>query len=196
MTHGRIAPKPKRDGEGMVAATEATELSAEHVESMLPEGLIRDDEVVILLLRPSLLFVPLSSMGFLATVAVITLGLALLAVRVTGIPWTDTQVYALGLAVASARLIWQTLEWWSRVYVLTDRRVLRRAGVLRVVVFEAQLKNIQHTSVFMMLRERVFAIGTIGFATAGSDVFDAFWTMVRQPFAVHKAVVDAMQRYG
>ena len=196
MTHGRLAPKPKRDGEGMVAATEATELSAEQVESMLPEGLIRDDEVVILLLRPSLLFVPLSSMGFLATVAVITLGLALLAVRVTGIPWTDTQVYALGLAVASARLIWQTLEWWSRVYVLTDRRVLRRAGVLRVVVFEAQLKNIQHTSVFMMLRERVFAIGTIGFATAGSDVFDAFWTMVRQPFAVHKAVVDAMQRYG
>ncbi len=93
-------------------------------------------------------------------------------------------------------MLWQCAEWWCRVYVLTDRRVLRRTGVLRVSVFEASLRNIQHTSVFMPLRERLFGLGTIGFATAGSDVFDALWVMVRQPFAVHKVVVETMQRYG
>ena len=41
-----------------------------------------------------------------------------------------------------------------------------------------------------------FASGTIGFATSGSDVFDALWVMIRQPFAVHKTVVEAIQRYG
>ena len=178
------------------AATEATELSAERVEALLPAGLIRDDEVVILLLRPSLLFVPLSSLGILTAIAVCTLALAIMAIRIVWFPLTDTQVYGLGVVVASARLLWQALEWWCRIYVLTDQRVIRRMGVIRVAVFEARLKNIQHTSVFMLLRERLFGLGTIGFATAGSDVFDAFWTMVRPPFAVHKTVVDAIQRYG
>ncbi len=63
-------------------------------------------------------------------------------------------------------------------------------------LFEAPLRNIQHTSVFQPLRERLFGLGTIGFATAGSDVFDAFWVMVRQPFAVHRTVIEAVQRYG
>ncbi len=72
----------------------------------------------------------------------------------------------------------------------------RRMGVLRVSVFEAPLRNIQHTSVFRLLRERLFGLGSIGFATAGSDVFDAFWVTVRQPFGVHRTVVEAIRRYG
>ena len=122
--------------------------------------------------------------------------LALLAIRITWLPWSELAAYAMGAAVASGRLLWQCLEWWGLVYVLTDRRVVRRAGVLQVSVFEAPLRNIQHTSIFQPFRERVFSLGSIGFATAGSDVFDAFWVMIRQPFAVHKVVVEAIQRYG
>ena len=68
-------------------------------------------------------------------------------------------------------------------------------GVLRVALFQTTFRNIQHTSIFARVRERVFGLGTIGFATAGSDVFEAFWLMIRQPYAVHKAIVDAMRRY-
>ena len=71
-----------------------------------------------------------------------------------------------------------------------------RVGVLRVSVFQTDLRKIQHTSVFTRVRERVFGLGTIGFATAGSDVFEAFWVMVAQPFAVHKIVVETIQKYG
>ncbi len=178
------------------ASTEAPELAAGRIEDVLPAGLVQDDEVIILLLRPSLLYVPLSSLGSLTIIAVVTLLFALLSIRVPWIPWGEGQAYALGMAVAMTRLLWQSLDWWGRVYVLTDRRVIRRMGVLRVAVFEAQLRKIQHTSVFMPLRERLFGLGSVGFATAGSDVFDAFWVMVRQPFAVHKTVVEAIQRYG
>ena len=48
---------------------------------------------------------------------------------------------------------------------MRSRRVICRGGVLRVIVFEAPLRNIQHTSVFASLRERVMGLGTIGFAT-------------------------------
>jgi hypothetical protein len=100
------------------------------------------------------------------------------------------------MVIAAARLIWQTLEWMGRVYVLTDRRLIRRRGVLRVAVFQTLLSNIQHTSVFALLRERIFGLGTIGFATAGSDTYEAFWVMIPDPYGVHKIVDDAIRRYG
>lgn len=177
-------------------STPGAELTAGRLESILPAELIEDDEVVILLLRPSLLFVPLASLGGLMAIAVVVLVLALVAENFAWIPWREGHVYGLGVAAAALRLLWQCLEWWCRIYVLTDRRVIRRMGVLRVSVFEAPLRNIQHTSVFRLLRERIFGLGSIGFATAGSDVFDAFWVMVRQPFAVHRTVVEAIRRYG
>ncbi len=177
-------------------ATDAPDLVADQPSLALPAGLIADDEIVILMLRPSLLFVGLSSMAGLSIIAVVTLTLALLSIRIAWIPWSEAAVYALGVGGAAIQLLWQSLEWFGLIYVLTDRRVIRRAGVVRVSVFEAPLRTIQHTSVFQPLRERVLGLGSIGFATAGSDVFDAFWVTVRRPFAVHKLVVEAIDRYG
>lgn len=167
-------------------------IAVDRADALLPAELIHDDEVVILLLRPSLLYIPLASLGSLVFIALVTLALAY-AARWVG--WTDSQAFSLGATLAAVRLGWQTLEWWSRVYVLTDRRIIRRMGVLRVAIFETQLKQIQHTSIFVQLRERIFGLGSIGFATAGSDVFEAFWVMIRQPFAVHRVVVKAIERY-
>ncbi len=181
---------------GGVMTSEAPELSAQRVNAV-PAGLVHVDEIVILLLRPSLLFIPLACLSSVTLIAIVTLALALLATKLSSwIPWEDTHAYALGAVLAAARLAWQALDWWGRLFVLTDRRIIRRMGVLHVSAFEAPLKNIQHTSVFRLMRERLFGLGTIGFATAGSDVFDAFWMMVRQPFAVHRVVVDAIHRYG
>ncbi|MCI0362696.1 MAG: PH domain-containing protein [Phycisphaerales bacterium] len=165
----------------------------------LTKDLVRDDEVVILMLRPSWLYVVLSSAGGLLFIALMTFALAYMAKfmsQMPGIGWTDRQAFMLGIGLAALRLGWQVLEWVSRVYILTDRRVICRSGVLRGSVFETPLKNIQHVSVFARYRERMFGLGTIGFATSGSHTFQAYWVMIRQPFAVHKTVVQAIQRYG
>ena len=188
-------PSPQRSLRTLLAA-DTPEVSVGRVEAMLPDGILQDDEIILLLVRPSTLFVLLGSLGGLTAIAVVTLLLAMLTIRFTWIPLQEMQVYAIGVAAAAARLLWQTLDWIGRLYILTDRRVIRRVGVLQVSVFETPLRNIQHTSVFRLLRERLVGLGTIGFATAGSDVFDAFWVMVRNPFAVHKAVVEAIERYG
>lgn len=192
----RIASRVARWAAASPGATDAPELSAQRIESSLPAGTIDDDEIIILLLRPSLLYVGLSSLASLTIIAVVTLTLALMAIRITWMPWSEPAAYALGVVAAAGRVLWQCVEWWGLVYVLTDRRVMRRSGVLRVTVFDAPLRNIQHTSVFQPLRERLFALGSIGFATTGSDVFDAFWVMIRQPFAVHKVVAETIERYG
>jgi uncharacterized membrane protein YdbT with pleckstrin-like domain len=162
---------------------------------ILPAKLISDDEVVILVLRPSLWYIPLASLGSIMFVLLVMLLLMWMS-TLPWVTWSDGQAVAIGIVLITLRLLWQCLEWWSRVYVLTDRRVIRRKGVLSVSVFEAQLRNIQHTSVFQLLRERLFGLGSIGFATAGSSTFEAFWVMIPQPFSVHRAVVDAIERYG
>lgn len=176
---------------------EADDVIDARAAAMLPADLLHDDEIIILMLRPSVLYVILNSITSLALIGLLTFLLAYLARFSTPLVlWTDAEAFVIGAMLVTLRLAWQTLDWFSRVYVLTDRRIIRRMGVLRVAIFQADLKMIQHTSVFRRVRERAFGLGTIGFATAGSDVYEAFWVMIAQPFRVHKTVVEAIRRYG
>ncbi|MDP7347090.1 MAG: PH domain-containing protein, partial [Phycisphaeraceae bacterium] len=62
-------------------------------------------------------------------------------------------------------------------------------------VFEAPLKQIQHTDTVFSLRERFLGLGSIAFSTAGTGSIDAVWRMVAQPLDVHQRVVHALNRY-
>lgn len=196
--HLKEADAPRDAGEDvMLNAGEGVSAAPLQHPAILPADLLRDDEIIILILRPSLLYIPLSALGSLMAIAIISLILALAAAKFSPVvAWSEASAFGLGVLLVFVRLTWQTLDWYNRIFVLTDQRVIRRMGVLRVSVFQARLKDVQHTSVFMRLRERFCGLGTIGFATSGSDIFDAMWVMIRQPFAVHKSVVDAIRRYG
>ncbi len=162
--------------------------------ALLPNELLQPGEVVILLLKPSPLYIVLWCLRFLAVTLLMTLALRFLAeggwLRVS-----VNDVTLFGLGVAAVRLFWQFLEWLSRIYVLTDRRVIRVKGVLRVQVFEAPLKQLQHTECLFSLRERLFGLGTIALSTAGSDVPGAYWLMIAHPLTVHQTLVKAINRY-
>ena len=188
------APAP-RSADRVAHAADAGTLEIDASAALLGKDLVQDGEIIILMLRPSLWFVTLSSLGGLVMIEIFTFALAYVS-QMPWAAWNDTQAFAIGAGLVALRLGWQFLEWLSRVYILTDRRIITRSGMLRVAVFEAPLKNIQHTSVFAEVRERLCGLGTLGFATAGSDTFDAFWVMIRQPFVVHRTVVETIRRYG
>jgi len=190
------AVSAQRSSDVALNAGEAIDGAVEQTDVMLPADLLHDDEVVILFLRPSPLFIVLGSLGSLAFIAILTMFLAYLAKTVVWVGWTDAQAFTFGFGLVLIRLAWQGVDWWSRVYVLTDRRVIRKMGVVRVAVFETSLCNVQHTGVSMRVRERLFGLGTIGFATAGTGYYEAYWVMLSRPFAVHKIVVEAINRYG
>jgi len=161
----------------------------------LLQATLGPDEVVILLLRPSLLYIPLSSLGTLAASAAIGLALVF-AGRFQWSPWAEGDGIVIGGGLAALRLAWAAVDWWYHLYALTDRRLLARRGVFRTQLYEAPLARIQNTVVVQRLRERLFGLGTIGFSTAGRGTFDAFWEMLRAPYAVHRTVLDAVERYG
>ncbi|HMN95226.1 MAG TPA: hypothetical protein PKC43_02565 [Phycisphaerales bacterium] len=184
--------------------------------------ILDEDEVVLLVLAPSLWFVPLASLGSIAAIACVTLGMAWLS-RFPAVHWSDAQAFLLGGFLVGMRLAWQMLEWSMRVYVLTDRRVLRLAGIVSRRCDQALLKEIRHTTLLATPRERALDVGTLLFAaavghtgsssgsatgftagftlgstaspTAGSPAALA-WETIRRPQHVLGAVRDAIERYG
>ncbi len=177
------------------AATVEDAIDPARLTTVLPPQLIQDGETVLLLLKPSRWYILLAPLGFLVAVP-----LAAWAGR-----WLDAwvndgrmgrEIAVLAAALVLLRLGWQTLEWVSRVYVLTDRRVLRVQGVIRVSVFEARLARLQHTGLFLSLRERLFGLGTVTFSTAGTGVIEAAWVYLNDPLGVHRRVLEQQRRSG
>ena len=94
------------------------------------------------------------------------------------------------------RLIWKIIDWANRIYVLTDRRVLRRRGVILLSIVEAPLGRVQHSAIYARVLERLLGLGTIGFATAGSNGFEVIWEMISDPIDTHRRILQAIERYG
>lgn len=180
------APSP----EGAVDGIDA------RIAALLPAQLLQPSEIIILLIKPSPWYILLAPLGFFTGIIIFTA--ILLSLQSRGmLPWIARNDLILAAAgVCAVRLFWQFLEWLSRIYVLTDQRIIRLAGVIRVQIFEAQLKNIQHTQTVFSLRERFFHLGTIAFATSGTGGIEAAWVMVSQPLEVHRTVVETISRYG
>lgn len=158
-------------------------------------SLVSEDETVLLVLRPSVLMVPLWSIESFTIIAAMTFAFAW-AADFGWAAWTEPQAFGFGLVALALRLLWSFLDWANRLYVLTDRRVVRRRGILQVDLFEARLDRIQQTSVLQLVRERTFGLGTIAFATAGTGTLDAVWEAVADPFRIHGEVARAIDRYG
>jgi uncharacterized membrane protein YdbT with pleckstrin-like domain len=182
--------EPARRVQQATGAVEAAEGDLTGVAHLLQPG-----ETVILLLRPSVLFVPLASLQSLLAIALATFFLSWLDQRIPNLPGNDRLFIAAGVLCGIIRLLWQVLEWATRMYVLTDRRIIRRRGVIRVSVFECPLSSVQQTAVLQSLRERVCLLGTLCFATAGAASFIALWEFVAKPFEVQRTVAEAIDRY-
>lgn len=161
---------------------------------LLPAQLLQPGEIIILALKPSPLMIVLEPLKQLTVIA-FAAAIFATAAQYLGRPELATKVLLGGLAIITARIFWECLEWLSRVYVLTDRRVIRVAGVLRVAVFEAGLEQVQHTEVLLSLRERLFNLGTIAFSTAGTATSEAYWRMVVNPLDVHRTIINTLRRY-
>ena len=164
----------------------------------LPTQLLQPGELIILLIKPSAWFIVLECLRTLTVIAILAAGALWVVRQGWGWGWVEIaprDIMLLAIGAAGVRLFWQFLEWLSRVYVLTDRRVIRVRGVIRVHVFEAALKQIQHTELNFSLRERMFALGSITFSTAGTGLPEASWQMVNTPLEVHQTILRTLHRY-
>src|SRR5436190_22503 len=81
-SHRQITPSPHRHIAHPVGCHHAADVAAvesDQAAAALTRDLVQDDEVIILMLRPSLWYVFLSSLGGLGLIALVTLALAYMA---------------------------------------------------------------------------------------------------------------------
>ncbi|MGP1309164.1 MAG: PH domain-containing protein [Phycisphaerales bacterium] len=162
--------------------------------SMVAEDL-QDGEVVILALRPHPLFILFTSAASLLAL-VAALLLVVFIARRGWLPIDASVVTTYGLGLGVLRVVWQVLVWFNEGYLLTNRRVVRTGGVFRRFRFECQLRRIQHLAMAKSIPERIFGLGTIGFATAGTGAIETAWLMVGKADRVFDTVQETVRNAG
>jgi dephospho-CoA kinase len=153
------------------------------------------EETILLAFGPSVWFIVLRSLGAIAAVAMLA-AFAWWAAGELGFVAVRQQIVQAGVGIVVVMLAWNLLVWSCRDYVLTDKRVIRAAGVIRRIVTDAPLRSIQHVTLTKLARERVLGLGTIGFNTAGTAWTEVMWVMIDRPEEVLAVVRKAMEDAG
>jgi dephospho-CoA kinase len=153
------------------------------------------DERALLWLRPSPLYVVVRPLWALVTIAAATgaMWFGAMALDATDLA---TRTTWLGAALAGLVLLWEMVEWFSRLYVLTERRMICVAGVLRQGVADVPLRNVRNIVLVRGPVERLLRLGTLGAATAGTDGYELVWVMLSRPAEVLRTVRTAVDSVG
>lgn len=159
---------------------------------IVPGYLLHGGEIIILAIKPSMWFLGLVSLRWLAAAAVVIL-LAPWIVRVYP-AFTQSALTQSALLITALRLIIALLQWSSRLYVLTNRRVMNCTGLTNIRIFEAPLVKIRNTYVNVRRFEKLFKVGSIGFSLQGSKYVDSWWDQIANPHEVHEQVRKAIER--
>ena len=183
------APRLHPSEGGAAAAAEALPFRTS-LAALLTGHILRDGEVVLLILKPSLWFIVFSSMRFTAAVLIITIGAQL---------WLDDSravgsiAYA-GTFLLAGRVMWAVLQWMGRLYVLTDMRILRLAGVFNVEIFDCALRKVGTTRVTRTFREKLWRLGSIEILPVDDSCPPGLWQTVKRPGEVHAKVQSTIER--
>ena len=174
-------------GVATVQAPGATSLAA-----LLARHGLRDGELVILLLKPSLWFIPLSGLRFAAVVLLLVIATQVFDDKLP--PLNRLAVWEAGLFFIAGRFMWGLLQWTSRVYVLTDLRIVSISGVFSPQVFDCPLRRVARTRLIYSARERLLALGSIEIIPLEDEMPVGLWQTVAKPRLVHEQVVAAINK--
>lgn len=175
-------------GDGGAAAAPAR-AARPSLAALLTGHILRDGEVVQLILRPSLWFIALSSLPFLA---VVTIGV--IAAKLWLPPPHLVRAVELGLFLAAGRLMWAVLQWAGRLYVLTDMRIVRIAGVFNIDVFDCPLRKVAQARLNSSVRERMLRLGSVEIVPRDESCPPGDWRTVSRPDEVLRKINAAVER--
>ncbi len=150
------------------------------------------DEIIQLTIRPSAWFIAIVSVNWIVTLGLLGAALAL----VTQGRWnTGTAIgYQVIIGLIVARLVVATLQWATRTYVLTNRRVMRFHGVHNVNVAECPLARISRVDNYATWYQRPLRIGTIRMTSADAVHRAVIWEHVAQSEDIHDKLVRAIRK--
>ncbi|HEV7299554.1 MAG TPA: PH domain-containing protein [Tepidisphaeraceae bacterium] len=188
-TPADLAEADCRASELRAASGSAVAPARSSMATLLSSHILNDGELVLLVLRPSLWFILLSSLRFSAAVLIAVIGMKLWGRAISDRVYIDIAAVAI-----VGRLMYAIVAWMGRLYVLTDMRILRLSGVFTVDVFDCPLRKVARTRLSFPIRERLLRLGSIEIVPADGEMPATVWSMIARPVEVHETVTAAISR--
>jgi len=154
--------------------------------SLLTGNAVNPGEIVQLVIKPSRWFILLNSVFFAAIVVIAVLGLQLLGKQLLAPGIISIQF---GIVLIAGRLMWSTVQWMGRYYLLTDQRLIRVCGVFDVDIQSHPLRAVTSIRLYRPAGERVCNVGSL--EIIGPDGLMAWQTMSKYQ-QVHDTVQQAV----
>jgi membrane protein YdbS with pleckstrin-like domain len=175
-----------------VGQVETASLPALERAPLAALNVLRGDEIIELCLRPSHWYIAMIS----ARPAGAALLLAAAAAWVTWGNWSSPAalIVAALLVLGAGRVLVASLQWASKLYVLTNRRVLRFSGVFNVHLVECPLSRVATCGLALGPYSRVLSVGTVETSPTSEHFAAVRWEHVNQPEQVLAAVERAVRR--
>ena len=170
---------PAHPAEAAAAASPAAAVGAARATSLgtlLGSHILRDGELILLILKPSLWFIVFNSLAFALVIASTAAALALIDRDMH-----DHFYFEAALFVITGRVMWSVLQWMGRLYILTDQRVLRITGVFSVEVFDCPLRKVVRARMISSGREKLVAVGSIEIIPSDEAMPSAVWQTIAKP---------------
>jgi hypothetical protein len=158
--------------------------------ALLARHIVRDGEVVLLVLKPSLWFILLSYLRFVAAVSILAMG----AIAWEGRYNREWFYIEAAIFLVAGRMMFSVLQWMGRMYVLTDMRIIRLSGVFKLEIFDCALRKVRHTQMTTSPKERVCGTGSIEIFPADESCPPGVWQTVRRPREVHELIVSTINK--
>jgi hypothetical protein len=155
--------------------------------------ILGDGDEIVLAFRPSPWFIVLISWPVLSVAAALVI-LLLAAERFVALDSAKHLAMLVCVAGAMLRLTVACFQWMGRLYVLTNRRVLRVCGLLRVDVYQCLLRKVRRVSLTTTVAERMLALGSLCFEVEDQRPWEAGWTNISRPAEVRQMVEEAIRR--
>lgn len=150
------------------------------------------NEIILMSIKPSLWYIPIvAARGVLIGALLLMLGW--MAAREGQLAFASTFL-GVGMLVVVARLAVAALQWASRLYVLTNRRVIHFSGTLNVRIGECRLLDIGRTKLDEPPWGAALRIGSIHMTRFNEQHPAIAFEEVQHPEDVHNAIVKAIRK--
>ena len=173
----------------------ANAASSADADAMVPAKLLEDGEIVLLAVKPSAWFVPLTSVRALAVLALVAVSGHYLGWVIPIMGRGLQAVEVLCGVLAFGRLIVACCQWAGTLYVLTNRRVLRIRGAIKITIVGCALTEVRHTALLTTgLIERLGGVGTLFFQPDRGNLIGGEWLHISRPGEVLEMIDKAISQ--
>ncbi len=183
-----IAPAADRPHQAVGEAARVDAVSG----TVNPENLLRGNELIILMVRPSLWYIVAASFRFCAIV--LLLAALLVHTDLVHRMLEPKTTWLIASALAGMRVIYALLEWASHLYLLTTSRIVTIKGARHPTIFEAGLAHISELRLMEPAVQSILGLGTIGFATGDNVDPNSLWEWVPHAHRVHQQIQAAISK--